>query len=242
MNYGELINEIINLGFEEANAYGEQPDVFNFAITRACRLIATLVQAPVGKIDLNLKDIGTTTTMIYVGSGNRTIVINGEVVNVSDGNIAVYNDTAYVFIGGAWQLPGKYDLEILSKDEYNNVRFDSVDRIVRNTDSGIETFLDYDIEQYKILVLDPSLRDNLTVFYKERIVPVTNQTVPSYEIQVVYPCEPLVALLAAHYVWLDDDERKAVMYWNEFDQLRQEIEAKAFRLKARVVGGYPWLK
>lgn len=242
MNYGELINEITSLGFEEANAFNEQPDVFNFAITRACRLIATLVQAPVGKIDLNLKSIGTTTTAIYVGSSNHTVVIDGQAVTVTQGDIVTYNDVDFVYVGGVWQLPGKYDLEELSKDAYSNVRFDSVDRIVENTDTGIETFLNFDIEQYKILVLDPELEKNLTVFYKERIVPVTNDTVPSYEIQVVYPCEPLVALLAAHYVWLDDDERKAVMYWNEFDQLRQEIEAKAFRLKARVVGGYPWLK
>lgn len=200
MNYGELKNEIRDLGFEENQIFNEYPDIFRSAITRACKLIATLVQAPIGKIDLDLTN-----------EANRS-------------------------------ADGRYDLEELSKDEYNNVRFDSIERVVQNTDSGVETFLDYDIVQYKILVLDPSTADNLTIYYKERIVPITSSTLNEYQIQVVYPCEPLVALLAAHYVWLDDDERKAVMYWNEFDQLRQEIEAKAFRLKARVVGGYPWLK
>lgn len=133
---------------------------------------------------------------------------------------------------------GRYDLAELSKDDDGNVRFDSVDRIVEATDTGGKTFLRYDIEQDKVLVLDPSIRTKLTVYYNERILPLPSDVSDSYEIQVVYPCEPLVALLAAHYVWLDDDERKAIIYWNEFDQLRAEIEAKAFKLKGRIVGGF----
>ena len=248
MKYSELRNEIRDLGFEEDQIFSEYPDIFRSAITRACKLIATLIQAPVGKIDLNLVNLGVTTTAISEGAKTAGITVNGQLVAVEQGNIATYEDPdtkekrTLVYINGVWQKTGKYDLEELSKDENGNVLFDSIERVVENLDDGTKTFLDYDLEQYKILVVSPTLEKSLTIFYKERILPVTSDTQDDYQIQVVYPCEPLVALLAAHYVWLDDDERKAILYWNEFDQLRQEIEAKSFRVKARVVGGYSWLK
>ena len=48
----------------------------------------------------------------------------------------------------------------------------------------------------------------------------------------------LVALLAAHYIWLDDDITKATMYWNEFDQLKQEIiDIGRTPINAQIVGG-----
>lgn len=33
----------------------------------------------------------------------------------------------------------------------------------------------------------------------------------------------LIAPLAAYRVWLDDDQTKAIIYWNEFDQKRERI-------------------
>ena len=196
MLYQDLMKEIRDLGFEEDQVFDEYADIIRSSITRACRLIATLVKAPVGSFELDLNDE------------------------------EVYSDT------------GKYDLTELTKDNNGNILFDSIDRIVVATDTVDKTFLDYDLEQDKILVLDPSLKEELTVFYNQRIIPITASTQDDFEVQVVYPCEPLVALLASHYVWLDDDERKAILYWNEFDQLRQEIEAKAFKVKARVIGGF----
>ena len=134
---------------------------------------------------------------------------------------------------------GRYDLYELSKDSHGNVMFDVIDRVVDNLSSGgIKTFSDYDLEDGRTFVVSPSATNNLTIYYKERILPITQDTADDYKIQVAYPCEPLVALLSAHYVWLDDDERKAVMYWNEYDQLKQEILAMAFKPKARIIGGF----
>ena len=48
----------------------------------------------------------------------------------------------------------------------------------------------------------------------------------------------LVALLAAHYIWLDDDIQKATMYWNEYDSLKQEIiDIGRTPRNAQIVGG-----
>ena len=49
---------------------------------------------------------------------------------------------------------------------------------------------------------------------------------------------PLIPLLAAHYIWLDDDIQKATMYWNEYDQLKDQIIAVCrMPRKAQIIGG-----
>lgn len=52
---------------------------------------------------------------------------------------------------------------------------------------------------------------------------------------------PLYILLAAHYAWLDDDLTKATIYWNEWDDLKNQIIASASIPKdATIVGGLGW--
>ena len=52
---------------------------------------------------------------------------------------------------------------------------------------------------------------------------------------------PLIPLLAAHYIWLDDDVTKATLYWNEYDQLKDQIIAVCRQpRKATIEGGIRW--
>lgn len=41
----------------------------------------------------------------------------------------------------------------------------------------------------------------------------------------------LIPLLAAYFIWLDDDERKAVMYWNNYEDMKNQILAMDQRNK-----------
>ena len=48
----------------------------------------------------------------------------------------------------------------------------------------------------------------------------------------------LLPLLASYYIWLDDDERKAVTYRNEYEDLKEQIFAECMGgTRCRVVGG-----
>ena len=58
-----------------------------------------------------------------------------------------------------------------------------------------------------------------------------------YVIPIPYICEPLLPLLTAHYVWLDDDLTKATIYWNEYDDIKTQIINNLSR-QARIVGGF----
>lgn len=73
------------------------------------------------------------------------------------------------------------------------------------------------------------------------ITKITEDTEDTDEIDVPDVLVPLYTLLAAHYAWLDDDITKATIYWNEFDDLKNQIIAYINRPKrAKIIGGIGW--
>ena len=51
----------------------------------------------------------------------------------------------------------------------------------------------------------------------------------------------LVPLLAAHFVWLDDDIQKSINYYNDYEDMRQKILNSCFsNVKATITGGIGW--
>lgn len=70
---------------------------------------------------------------------------------------------------------------------------------------------------------------------------VTEDTEDDFKIGLAANLQPLIPLLAAHYIWLDDDIQKATMYWNEYDQLKDQI-IMVCRMprKAQIIGGIGW--
>ena len=70
---------------------------------------------------------------------------------------------------------------------------------------------------------------------------VTADTADDDKINIARNLQPLVPLLAAHYIWLDDDITKATMYWNEYDQLKDQlITVCRMPKKAKIEGGIRW--
>ena len=51
----------------------------------------------------------------------------------------------------------------------------------------------------------------------------------------------LVPLLAAHFVWLDDDIQKSINYYNNYEDMRQKIlNACLGDTRATITGGIRW--
>lgn len=274
MNYQDIKNEIIALGFEEQAILNEYPEQFRTAITRALKVVATTVKAPVGSILLRLAK--EQTEYFYTPLGETTFTLASKIDTTAEKPVSVF----YLNDGGNWNqitdgitigtntvtiseshLPpaegknnieikykkiadvsdetGRYDLWELSKDRHGNVLFDSIDRVTTG-DTTVRSFGAYELLEDHIFSIDPAYPNDLTIYYNQRVIPVTGDTENDDELTVYYSCEPLIGLLAAHYVWLDDDERKAILYWNEYDSLKQEIQAKLNAPKARVIGGLRW--
>ena len=67
---------------------------------------------------------------------------------------------------------------------------------------------------------------------------IDENTLETQRINIADNLYPLIPLLAAHYLWLDDDVTKATLYWNEYDQLKDQIIAVCRQpRKAQIIGG-----
>ena len=68
---------------------------------------------------------------------------------------------------------------------------------------------------------------------------LTADTTDDYELNLPDKLVYLIPLLASYYIWLDDDERKAVMYRNEYEDLKEQITTECLGgSRCRVVGGF----
>lgn len=67
---------------------------------------------------------------------------------------------------------------------------------------------------------------------------IDENTLDTQRINIADNLYPLIPLLAAHYLWLDDDVTKATLYWNEYDQLKDQIIMVCRQpRKAQIIGG-----
>lgn len=99
----------------------------------------------------------------------------------------------------------------------------AIEGYLRDMERGDDVVVDY-------RDVDPNIR---------QITRITEDTADDDIIEIPYIIVPLYTLLAAHYAWLDDDITKATMYYNEYDNLKNEIIANANRSRmAEIVGGF----
>lgn len=91
-----------------------------------------------------------------------------------------------------------------------------------------------------VLPLKAYFKAELSTEDEEWTVPVitniTEDTSDDFEIQLPAMADPLIRLLAAHYVWLDDDLTKATYYYNEYDDLMNQIKQACFATTKITVG------
>lgn len=130
-----------------------------------------------------------------------------------------------------------YDMAELTK-ENGIVKFlDFADTPVMAGDGTYRRFNDFGIENVSTLVMDGSISGTFKVFYKKAHDPFTLETADETEIGLPLKAHPLVPLLTAYYVWLEDEKTKAVDYYNQYEKLSQGITAKAAQPKARIMTG-----
>lgn len=80
-------------------------------------------------------------------------------------------------------------------------------------------------------------KGEISVFYNAIPTKITTSTLDDEIIDTKDKIIPFLELLTAYYIWLDDDERKAVMYYNQFQELLQGYSTYSDSPKARIIGG-----
>lgn len=67
---------------------------------------------------------------------------------------------------------------------------------------------------------------------------ITSDTNEMKEIDLPEMVCGIVPLMSAYFIWLDDDERKATMYWNNADDLKTQLLSAIIKpRKCKFVGG-----
>ena len=56
---------------------------------------------------------------------------------------------------------------------------------------------------------------------------ITDDTTDDFEIDLPERVIYILPVLASYYIWLDDDQVKAVMYWNQYDTMKNELAEEA---------------
>lgn len=197
---------------------------------------------------------GTGTVTVYDSSGVKTIDMvsnneyktysgfcNGAVTIAFSGefsynvkNLAVYaektsNNPEDIPSPGNYKL---YDFKKIAADKGETfLGFMNKYRISNGTVSVIS---DFDIIDRHIIRLSSDAMADYTIYYKKEYTHITEQTPGDMEMQLDSDLHVLIPLLAAFYVWQDDEQRKADKMYNDYETKRNDILARESKVVASV--------
>lgn len=133
----------------------------------------------------------------------------------------------------------RYDfLELTKEDGIPRFYSFADENPVRMQGDEYSRFADYEIEARRILVMDGSIRGDFSIYYNRIPTTITADTPDDFEIELDLSVHTILPLLMAYYVWLDDDERKATMYYNQYEGLKDSIASRNNRTKVEIRGGF----
>ena len=98
-------------------------------------------------------------------------------------------------------------------------------------------FSNYEIENSDTLVIDGRIAGIFKVFYKKAHTPITEDTPDDTELELPLRAHVLVPLLAAYYVWLEDEKTKAVDYYNQYEKLSQHVLSESLKPRMTILSG-----
>ena len=178
-----------------------------------------------GELKSNLINLGFETDKAY---GEKPLLF-----------IQAVNRAMSLIVGTVRFTQKKLTVTTTAEKEEIKVEAERLNRILSIRRAGESYPANYTIREYNVVRFsEPGEYD---VFYSVFPQKIDEATQDAYILDMQDDLLQLVPLLAAHYIWLDDDERKAVMYWNEYDSLKQEImmrDASTQAVRVRVETGW----
>jgi len=192
-----------------------------------------------------IRDLGFEDDAIY--SEYSTVILNAlnRSLDIINTTVEPVVDKIEIIQDGTQSGMVRYDLSELCEDANGNKNFESLyGTATRIYNNAYSPFRNFTLEQNKIILMDASLIGTFTFFYTPIIADITTDTQDDFEIPIAHEVEQLLPHLTAYYVWLDDDERKAIYYRNNYDELKNEIlekiRAREEQGAAEIIGGIGW--
>lgn len=208
MNYAEIKQNLISLGFAEDTDYEEFEELgYTYdAINRAISQINTIFP--------------------YVAT------YEFEIDNSEDDILYLHMDRIDKDFLSFADTPVFYAKNEKSDDGYEEVAL-------------YKAFSGFDVERDNTLVIDTEkIHGNTTdsnlywsfrVFYNKRCTQISSDTSDSFIPEIPLKTHHLVPLLAAYYLWLDDDERKATQYYNMYETELSMVLQKQNQPRMKVI-------
>lgn len=191
MNYGQIKQNLISLGFAEESDYEEFEGLgYTYdAINRAISQIGN--QFPqIAKYEFEIDD--SDTGILYIDMTDRA------------GFLALSKETPVVFEA--------------------------------NGDEVFRKFGDYQIEmEHTIVMKADDYAGSFRIYYEKAATAIDSTTPDTFVPEIPTKAHHLIPLLAAYYLWLDDDERKAVQYYNMYETELALVLQKQTAPRMRVV-------
>ena len=107
--------------------------------------------------------------------------------------------------------------------------------VKRSLGEGIyQRFNDFEIEEESTIVMSGQYTGTFRVFYVADHEPFTVNSSKGEDIPLPLKAHYLVPLLASYYVWLDDDQAKAMEYYQKFQAELQASKMESQKPRARI--------
>lgn len=110
----------------------------------------------------------------------------------------------------------------------NEEKFVAFEKIYENTEDGLLPTANARVINHYTLQAKPG--GEYVVFYKIMPEVVTDKTPDEFEFELDFDLHVLIPLLAAFYVWQDDEERKADKLYNDYETKRNDIVARETKI------------
>lgn len=106
----------------------------------------------------------------------------------------------------------------------------------RNGKETYTKFGDYQIEMGHTLVINADEnKGSFRVYYNKACTTIYSATEDTFVPELPLKVHHLIPLLAAYYLWMDDDVAKASAYYNMYELEKAEVEQKENAPRMRVV-------
>ncbi len=169
--------------------------------------------------------------------GNTTITFTGD-FSYNIKNVAIYDEKTSDDIEDIPPFSDNvfYNFKEIAQAK-GEVFLSFADKFKEN--GGFKPVSNFDIIDRYTLRLPADDTTEYTIYYNKLYTPITEQTELDTEMELDEDLHILIPLLAAFYVWQDDEERKADKWYNDYETKRNDIiqKSRENRVVARVIGG-----
>lgn len=233
MTYAELKAQIRDLGFSDDEELEEFEEVVPHAINLAIAEINQIVGSVVGTHEIELK--GDEITIVDMEDAEGYLELTETPAFIK--KILTCHDKKYEAGKNYFVKINDEYIPLIPEEDYQIG--DTLPRDIYVEANTFTIFNNFDTREdgRMLFINSQNVNGTLKIYYKKQAQQYTIDTEDEVEIDLGRKYHPLIPLLASYYVWLEDDQTKATMYYNRYETMMQSMLATKTPRVRIVTGG-----